>query len=453
MNKTVLFIFFLAVSVVLPAQTIHLNCKPLSGKPAKLYWQKGENVDSLLISLDNDGKATLHLPDGIRKVLATLVIDKNGVQFIAGEPDITLTCTAAPLSKQNIKITGSPENDFLYRIFDGKATLMHKQAWLEAGLQQYDSKSPLYPLLASEKRQAMEQYNSLVEEERTSSLFAAGFLQMNGFLDRLYDVEHARDSIREKTIQKEMEETLDFTVLYSCGQLWNSVPNYYLSMFNRIDKADKRESFATSACKILDRLQEPYYWALLSNFVKETERFGWLGAGETIVKHALATRPGIKDAADVSSQVKRILSIVNVTARTQAPLLQITTTSVNANGFSHEQQTTVKPEGKNGALLIFYETGCEFCSRELKQIRENYVALQQKGIRVISIASDTDRKTFESWSNNFPWNDKLFDDKGFVGENFKNYAVLGTPTLFIIDKENKIAGRYATLEETGLIGK
>jgi peroxiredoxin len=111
----------------------------------------------------------------------------------------------------------------------------------------------------------------------------------------------------------------------------------------------------------------------------------------------------------------------------------------------------VKPEGKNGVLLIFYETGCEFCSHELKQIREHYAALQQKGIRVISIASDTDRKAFESWASDFPWSDKLFDGKGFLGENFKNYAVLGTPTLFVIDKEGKIAGRYATLEETKLL--
>jgi peroxiredoxin len=113
----------------------------------------------------------------------------------------------------------------------------------------------------------------------------------------------------------------------------------------------------------------------------------------------------------------------------------------------------VKPEGKNGVLLIFYETGCEFCSHELKQIREHYADLQQKGIRVISIASDTDRKVFESWAKDFPWSDKLFDGKGFLGENFKNYAVLGTPTLFVVDKEGKIAGRYATLEETKLLDK
>ena len=451
MKRIVICILLIGVALSASAQTIQLDCQPLSGKAGKLYWQKGGVADSLPAVLDSKGQGILHLPSGLRKILATLVIDGSGVQFIAGEPEITLTCTAKPLSKQTIKITGSPENTFLFRVFDSKAGLLQKQAWIEAGLKQYDPQSQLHQLLAGEKQQALEKYKALEDEERASTLFSASFLRHNEFLERLFMAENKQNLPLSVEVQKEMEETLDFNTLYSCAQLWSSIPNYYLSMFNRIDKADKREAFAASACKILDRLQEPYYSALLSCFVTETERFSWLGAGETIVKHALTTRPGLQDATDLSPKVKRILAMVNVATRTTAPELQVTTLIVDDKGVTQRSQKQMKPVGKNGALLIFYDSSCDFCTRELKKIVENYATLKQKGIRVISVASDTDRKSFESESNDFLWGDKLFDGKGFVGENFKNYAVVGSPTLFVIDKDGKIAGRYATLEETNLI--
>ena len=130
MKRIVICILLIGVALSASAQTIQLDCQPLSGKAGKLYWQKGGVADSLPAVLDSKGQGILHLPSGLRKILATLVIDGSGVEFIAGEPDITLTCTAKPLSKQTIKITGSPENTFLFRVFDSKANLLQKQAWI-----------------------------------------------------------------------------------------------------------------------------------------------------------------------------------------------------------------------------------------------------------------------------------------------------------------------------------
>ena len=453
MKRTVLYFFLLCAGMSASAQKIHLDCPALSGKPGKLYWQKGGVVDSLPTVLDAKGQATQQLPDARQKMLYTLVIEGSGVQFVGGEPNVTLTCTGTPLTKQNLKITGSKENDFLYRIFDGKSNNIRKQAWIEAGLQQYDAKNALYPLLIDEKRRTLEAYKVLDEEERSSSFFAAAFLRHNEFLERLFQAENKKDTLLSVQVQKELEETLDFSTLYGCAELWNSIPNYYISMFNKIDKPNKRDAFAASACKILDRLKEPYYCALLTRFITETERFNWLAAGETIVKHALATRPGIKETSDLSPTVKRILAMVTVSERATAPALQVTTFTVDDKGITQQTQKTMRPEGKNGALLIFFDSSCEYCVHEMKLVRENYAALKQKGIRVISVASDTDRKSYESYAADFPWSDKLFDGKGFMGENFKNYALLGSPTLYVIDKDGKIAGRYATFAETKLLDK
>jgi hypothetical protein len=447
-KKKVLFFLCLSIGMCATAQVVRFNCKMLPNKVAKLYWREGGKVDSLSAVLDNSGNAVFRLPDTSRKILAFISVNGSGREFIAGEPDITLVCQDASITKDNITFIGSPENTFLCRSFDENEAQLRKLSWVEAGLQQYGSGTELHKWLNVEKSSLMNKLQQIDEERLSSPLFSARFLQLNAFLERLFAAESRQDTALAVAVQKEMEQTLDFASLYTCGNLWNNIPNYYISLFNRINKWDKRKYFAASACKILDRLQEPYYSALLVSFIKETERFGWMGAGETIVKHALATRPALRESADLSPDVKRILSMVDVSIRKPAPMLEITD---DKGGIT--LQNVLNATGQEGALVIFYETGCEFCEHELQKIAEKYALLQQKGIRVISITSDPDRKVFEQGARAFPWPDKLFDGKGFAGQNFKNYAVLGTPTLFVVDKEGKIAGRYARLVDSGLVDK
>lgn len=56
-----------------------------------------------------------------------------------------------------------------------------------------------------------------------------------------------------------------------------------------------------------------------------------------------------------------------------------------------------------------------------------YSWLKAKGIRVVSVASDIDKKKYEEGIRNFPWQDKLCDFKDLEASNFSNYNVIGTP--------------------------
>jgi hypothetical protein len=80
-------------------------------------------------------------------------------------------------------------------------------------------------------------------------------------------------------------------------------------------------------------------------------------------------------------------------------------------------------------------------------LKKQYAFLQQKGIRVITLSADESEEVFEYHSKNFPWKDKLCDYKGFGGENFLKYGIVGTPTFYFIAKDGTILGRYAILTE------
>lgn len=87
----------------------------------------------------------------------------------------------------------------------------------------------------------------------------------------------------------------------------------------------------------------------------------------------------------------------------------------------------------------------------MNQFKDKYAGLQEKGIQLIFVLADTDKAIFETKINSFPWTNKLCDLKGFQGQNFINYGIMGTPTIIDIDKNRIISGRCARLIDTGLL--
>lgn len=98
-------------------------------------------------------------------------------------------------------------------------------------------------------------------------------------------------------------------------------------------------------------------------------------------------------------------------------------------------------------LIIFFDSGSRRSTDEVDKIIDKYGSLQQKGLRVISIASDTDLEQYNEFAKRLPWADKLCDQYGINGENFVNYGVFGTPAIFLTDKEGNIIRAGSDLDK------
>jgi thioredoxin-related protein len=83
----------------------------------------------------------------------------------------------------------------------------------------------------------------------------------------------------------------------------------------------------------------------------------------------------------------------------------------------------------------------------MPQLVGSYPILEDKGVRLISISADTDYQVFENTALGHPWADKYCDERGMSGPNFKRYGVVGTPTMFLLDKQGQILLRTADLTE------
>ena len=130
----------------------------------------------------------------------------------------------------------------------------------------------------------------------------------------------------------------------------------------------------------------------------------------------------------------------------QAPNLVI---PVQNEGVQTKGTSLLKTDRLNSAcsLLVFYKSDCGFCDEAVKEIETNYALLTEKEIRVIMISGDTDPEKHEAKIATFPWKETYCDFEGTEGVNFKNYAVIGTPTMFLLDENGIIIEKIATTTE------
>lgn len=227
-------------------------------------------------------------------------------------------------------------------------------------------------------------------------------------------------------------DTLPFDVLYNSG-MWQEYIQQWVGLdIHTTQNPDQfAAAFVPGAKKILTRTApiHPEAASLLGkDLIHFFEQYGLDKAAENIASYCLEIQ--LPDG-----ELQAIASRLQITARLignpAPPIPGVDLTSPT--------------------LLIFYETGCEHCDAQIKELKEKYNEIQKKGYRVVSISSDVNESIFRKASDGLPWPDKLCDLKGLESENFKQYGVSATPTIYLINEKGVVQGRYASFAETNLI--
>lgn len=427
MEKNIVLIVLAAFSLPVASQNVELQAPLLAGNKAKLFYFTGARTDSVISLVDSSGKVSFSIPSETYKGMAALVIpNAGGVELVVGEPSVTVECRDAVLDNQTVIFPQSEENRFLKYLFTTQSRYLQQQAWLMAYPQVFPGDSGLLSDIQIRQKKVEDFMKSLDEEANASKLYAARYYRLAGFLNRLFDAEQGR---RESgNIINEMETSLDIAALYTSGRIWESGLNLYLSMFNRMDKGDKQQLYAASVLRVIQRLSDPGFEAFISGCIVETQRFGWRLAQDSILAGLLSKYPGFK--ASLPS-LQRAIGAYHAQTDRQMPAI---------SGLDD----TEEPYDK--ILIAFYDSDCSACVNEMYHLSALFPELKQKGIRVVSIAADTDRTRYD-FGSKFPWRDKLCDFNGFNGVNYSNYNVVGTPSFFLTGKEGKLLGMYFSISD------
>jgi thiol-disulfide isomerase/thioredoxin len=88
-------------------------------------------------------------------------------------------------------------------------------------------------------------------------------------------------------------------------------------------------------------------------------------------------------------------------------------------------------------VVIFGASWCTACSEELAQLFPLYSKWKAKGLEVVFISLDTDKAAFKNYTNVLPFI-SYCDYQQWNTQAAKDYYVSSSPTIYLLDKNNKI---------------
>ena len=95
-------------------------------------------------------------------------------------------------------------------------------------------------------------------------------------------------------------------------------------------------------------------------------------------------------------------------------------------------------------LVVFGGSWCPKCKEETMQLNMRYDKWKAKEVAVVMVSLDTDKKAFEEYATEFPYTITC-DYKKWETQAAKDYYVSSSPTIFLLDGNNKIILRPPTV--------
>ena len=95
-------------------------------------------------------------------------------------------------------------------------------------------------------------------------------------------------------------------------------------------------------------------------------------------------------------------------------------------------------------LVVFGGSWCPQCKEETMLLNMRYDKWKAKEVSVVMVSLDTDKKAFEDYATEFPYTIAC-DYKKWETQAAKDYYVSSSPTIFLLDSNNKIILRPPTV--------
>lgn len=91
-------------------------------------------------------------------------------------------------------------------------------------------------------------------------------------------------------------------------------------------------------------------------------------------------------------------------------------------------------------LLDFWATWCQPCVEEVPEVVEAYGKFKERGFEIVGISLDEDKDALMKFTkeHKMTW-PQFFDGKGWDNEIAKRFKIQSVPTMWLIDREGKLA--------------
>ena len=230
--------------------------------------------------------------------------------------------------------------------------------------------------------------------------------------------------------------------LYSSGLVYDLIERQFWSIQNsRLDEISKFKEMVASVDIILDSVKknEKLYNDLVKCLFQYFEKYSLFTASEYIALKALNQKEVTLNIALVNKlESYRKMRVGNI-----APNFELVG-DVFKNGVVVKNTIRLADINTKYKLIIFGGSWCPQCRLEMIQVLPRYKNWKSKGLEVVFISLDTDKKEFENFTAPFPFYSAC-DYKKWETQAAKDYYVSSSPTIFLLDGNNKIILRPPTV--------
>lgn len=432
------------------SQTIQMEFPHFAGRTYDLILFQGDKqVKVIQDTIPAGGKFTMTIPKeyapytGMSQWLLTNSDQGGGLDIPVSGKDFSVKCLVAnPVNEADFVYNGNSDVALLNKLFREQQTIVNRFEAVNAVLNTYEKSDQNYPLFQKEYSKQQKAFTTFKQDIAKNNAYAAKVFNIFGFTMGIGTELQNTEQAKAKNIADNIANDLDFNVLYTSGH-WTTIISSWVDIHTQV--LQDKQAFASDFAKIEKKTDSK----LFTDFAG---RVAYFLSQKGLDDYIAALAPIVNSSNKIKVFEGSMNAYKTNLIGSQAP--DILLLEHIGNVADHNHQTNVL-ESKSFAegdykktLLIFYESGCGPCENLLQQLPGNYENLKKKGVRIIAISADTDEKTFKDKAKDFPWKDTFCDYEGKNGINFQNYGVVGTPTIFLIDKSGKVEAKMAGLDET-----
>lgn len=429
MKKTLPFVVLLISFFVNAQFTVTGKIDNFSNQNLTVRIFKGPS-DQLInkILTDANGSFSVKVPEkysGIVRIQT--LIDGAILDFLSDNENVDFTAKYAEHQFSDIKYSkGKTAMGFLeYQSFENFN----------------DLKLNVFPMIKTVYTENDEFYQAVLKEEKriekispvTELPLLKYYVQTNELANAQVDAKPAAEVHRNKILTKLVN---DNNYLEGSGLMYKLVLDY---LRYSIMGATTQEEINATVEKELDNLLEKTDLETFRGqnvlsavfLVLPEEQFGPLLAKYYSKANALT--------CEITDELKTALTAHNnMTVGSKVPDLKF---KQPVKGF--KSLYDVKAEKK---IVIFWASWCPACNDEMPFVKEYYRNFKAEGGEIISISLDFDKTAFEEATNDFEWVNYTelmrWDTSGV-----KEFGITSTPTLFLLDKDNKLIKKATHISE------
>jgi peroxiredoxin len=433
------------------AQEINLHFPHFAGH--QYEWKIFQGKDPLTVrsgEIPADGRVTLIMPDPYKDyqgMTRWLLKKRGGLDMIYTGKGFSVECLSDKPNSENIIYTGNPENDYLKAQHRRQQTILDKLGAVNHLLQVYSPDEDLHKTSLAEQADLRQTFEQVQADRSESPLYAARFGEIVDFTRGIADKIYENQENHVAYFNDFVTHTLDFENLYTSGH-WDQVLHHWVMMNIRSREGDaavtKRLSTAMGRMET-DNILTAFAEKAVPLLVQK-------GKDELLppIKDHLENHPGAM--ANLSSSAKNMLASFTILTGKKGPDLVFKAPVRKQAGMVNEDILLETSQlNVDYTVLLFYKDDCPLCEDALIDIANKYQRLKEQNVRVIAISADTTDQEFEKKLAYHQWPDNYCDFTGMAGVNFKNYAVLGVPTLYLLDQGGMVLKKTAMVDELMMI--